>query len=414
VTNEHVARNATELYVTFLSEQETGTARQFNVPGRVLALDQRVDLAIVAVETAALAESGLEPAQVSRMRLWTGEPADLQQGAPLQALGNPLGLKRVMTTGVVSAPLQELPAYPWLPPLRAVQTDAAINKGNSGGPLMLTATGEVVAVNFLGVGQNINFAIPARRVRTLLAHLACGRGIRHGDLPFFHLPVDGRIRSALDLHDVAGEVVLDPVGPRGDIVEAVQPLDIVLGVTGRLQAEAGGGDAQFRIGPGGFPLSEAVFDFEPGSEVVLVIHRAGEQIEARMRLTTLDPQSAEQEDQIKFLGAYLERVADWKRSGTRYDGSGLICGHVSPGSIAAQAGLQKQDIVERVMFRASDTFSVVDVTNVAALQEAAPQILAEIRRARSSGASVVLGLETYNLESRARKVKLLRTAPLLD
>jgi hypothetical protein len=187
-----------------------------------------------------------------------------------------------------------------------------------------------------------------------------------------------------------------------------------LGVTGRLQAEAGGGDAQFRIGPGGFPLSEAVFDFEPGSEVVLVIHRAGEQIEARMRLTTLDPQSAEQEDQIKFLGAYLERVADWKRSGTRYDGSGLICGHVSPGSIAAQAGLQKQDIVERVMFRASDTFSVVDVTNVAALQEAAPQILAEIRRARSSGASVVLGLETYNLESRARKVKLLRTAPLLD
>jgi len=415
VTNEHIARNATELYVTFLWQQETGTARQFNVPGTVIGLDQRTDLALVAVETAALAEAGLNVAEIPRMELWTGAPDSLPQGAPVRALGNPQGLKRVMTTGVVSAPLQEFPAWqPSVPPVRVVQTDAAINRGNSGGPLALTETGEVVGVNFMGGGQNMNFAIPARRVRTLLAQLACGTGVRHGDLPFLHAPVDGRIRSALGLSDVTGEVVLSPFDPRGNLTEAVRPLDVVLGVRGRLQPEAGGGEVEFRIGSGGIPLAEAVFDLEPGREVVLHLRRGGEVIETSVRLAKLDPQSAGPTDQVEFLGAYLERVADWKRSGTHYAGTGLICGHVLPGSIAAQVGLQKEDIVERVMLRSGDDLRVVEITDIAALEDAAPDILEELSSTRQTGASVVLGVEVYNLATRSRMVKLLRTAPALD
>jgi hypothetical protein len=101
----------------------------------------------------------------------------------------------------------------------------------------------------------------------------------------------------------------------------------------------------------GVPLGEAAFDLEPGSDASLLLRRGTADMHVTVQVGTMDLQGAGPDDIIEFLGAHLERVADWKRAGTHYAGTGLICGLVQPGSPAVQLYLAKNDIVERVMLR---------------------------------------------------------------
>jgi S1-C subfamily serine protease len=161
ITNYHVVEGAESIEVRFSDETR--------LPGTVVGVDPPNDLAVIRVET-------LPPTAVPLM---LAESADLRVGQRAIAIGNPFGLDRTLTTGVISAlgrPLQtDTDSYIY----NVIQTDAAINPGNSGGPL-LNSRGEVIGVNtaIQQDAQGIGFAVPAETVKRLVPVL-----IRDGFYP---------------------------------------------------------------------------------------------------------------------------------------------------------------------------------------------------------------------------------------
>jgi S1-C subfamily serine protease len=159
VTNYHVVRDAAQIRVSF-SNQDT-------VEAKLVGTDPSTDLAVLQVDTDA---SALTP-------LPLGNSDTVRVGDPVVAIGNPFGLTRTATAGIVSA-LQRLITAPNTFTIdHVIQTDAPINKGNSGGPL-LNARGQVIGVNTQietgGVSSGnvgIGFAVPSNTVKEVVAQI---------------------------------------------------------------------------------------------------------------------------------------------------------------------------------------------------------------------------------------------------
>jgi S1-C subfamily serine protease len=162
VTNHHVVAGAEEVAVRL---------RGRRVRARVIGSDPSTDLAAVRVR----------PAQAARLEaLPLGESRDLRPGDPALAIGNPFGLARTLTVGVVSAVGRRIDAPDGSPIRDAIQTDAAINPGNSGGPL-LDARGRVIGVIAQGRGDGLAFAVPADTLDRVLGELERrGNRLRRG------------------------------------------------------------------------------------------------------------------------------------------------------------------------------------------------------------------------------------------
>ena len=159
VTNYHVVEGAEEVAVNFSSGDE-------QVPATVVGVDPSTDLAVLKVDVSG---SALTP-------LPLGDSDGVEVGDPVVAIGNPFGLERTVTAGIVSALQREITAPNGFTIDHAIQTDASINHGNSGGPL-LDAQGEVIGVNSQiqsgGVDGNvgIGFAVPVNTVRQIASQL---------------------------------------------------------------------------------------------------------------------------------------------------------------------------------------------------------------------------------------------------
>ena len=223
VTNYHVVQGATTVTVG-LSDGST-------VEGRVQGFDNANDLAVVRVDPSGLA--------IRPVRL--GDSDALIVGEPVAAIGHPFGLERTLTTGIVSATGRTRP--PLLDGGRSqrglIQTDAAVNPGNSGGPL-INAAGEVVGVNASAESPvrgsvGTNFAVPVNLISRFLPAL------------------------------IAGETVLHPwIGINGGVADGVPGLPISDVVSGG-PAEAAGLSAGDRIvSAAGEPLD----DFEELAELI--------------------------------------------------------------------------------------------------------------------------------------------------
>jgi S1-C subfamily serine protease len=164
-----------------------------------------------------------------------GDSSKAQVGDPVVAIGNPFGLQRTVTTGIVSALQRQVDAPSGFPISDVIQTDAAINPGNSGGPL-LNAQGRVIGINSqiaTGGGQGsvgIGFAVPINTVKQLLPKLEQGQtvkhaylGVRMGDLTSdqakrLKVPVsDGAVIGLIDNGSPADKAGLKV----GDVIVAV-------------------------------------------------------------------------------------------------------------------------------------------------------------------------------------------------
>jgi S1-C subfamily serine protease len=151
VTNYHVIEGADSIEVKFSDE--------FEVPAQVIGIDPPNDLAVLALEEL---PPNIEP-------LTLGSSADLRVGQRTIAIGNPFGLDRTLTTGVVSALGRPLQTDDDNIIFDVIQTDAAINPGNSGGPL-LNSRGEVIGINtaIREKAQGIGFAVPVSTVKRIV------------------------------------------------------------------------------------------------------------------------------------------------------------------------------------------------------------------------------------------------------
>jgi putative serine protease PepD len=201
LTNAHVVDDDAAVTVTF----DDGTES----PAEVLGKDQSTDLAVLRVERV--------PAGVAPLPL--GRSADLVVGDPVVAIGNPFGLERTATTGIVSALKRIISAPNDFQIQNVIQTDAAINQGNSGGPL-LDARGRVVGINSQiasesGGSDGIGFAVPIDTIRPVAdAVIATGR-VEHAWLGMTGRSITPAIARALGIGDVRGVAVIavDGRGP---------------------------------------------------------------------------------------------------------------------------------------------------------------------------------------------------------
>ena len=225
ITNAHVVRGAQRVRVE-LPPAGTGhsvlASRGRVVPAEVVGLDTETDLAVLKI-----AEQNL-PA------LAFGDSDDLKAGQLVIALGSPLGLGHTVSLGVVSAVARQLESES---PMIYVQTDASINPGSSGGPLV-DLRGRLVGINTLiasraAGNEGLAFAAPSNIVRTVYEQIRKSGRVRRGDIGVRAQTLTPTLAAGLGLSRDTG-VVLSDVLPRSPAARSsLRPGDLVLTVDGK-------------------------------------------------------------------------------------------------------------------------------------------------------------------------------------
>lgn len=180
VTNYHVVERETQISITMFEKKETGYEKREFKNVRILALHPSRDIALLKLDAKELDGLILDP-------LVLAEPGSVQQGDLVFAIGNPLGMERSVSQGIVSSTTRTMEH------LRFLQTDAAINPGNSGGPLFNTR-GEVVGIASAGSNffDGLAFGVPIEDLTSFLVNRDAflfdesqpGNGIKYLAPPF--------------------------------------------------------------------------------------------------------------------------------------------------------------------------------------------------------------------------------------
>ncbi len=267
VTNFHVIQGASQIRVGF-SNRDT-------VEARLIGSDPSTDLAVLRVNVDA---SALTP-------LPLGDSDSVEVGDSVVAIGNPFGLDRTATAGIVSA-LQRLirSPDPRFSIDHVIQTDAPINKGNSGGPL-LNSRGEVIGVNTQietgGVSTGnvgIGFAVPAKTVKTVVAQLLRSGRVEHPYLGITGQPITPDVVQSYRLPVEEGVLVESVSNGSGADKAGVQPGDTEVVVAGETYIL--GGDivvaADGKKVSSIEDLRDAIAAHMPGEKIRLQIFRDGE------------------------------------------------------------------------------------------------------------------------------------------
>jgi len=193
ITNQHVVTDADEVEVRF----SEGDWRR----GEVIGTDVYTDLAVVEVNDV--------PEYAEPLPLADSHP---RQGTPVAALGNPLGLEGSITQGIVSGVNRSMRTESDFSIPDTVQTDAGIDPGNSGGPLV-TLDGEVVGVNRARQGNTIGFAVSAALVERVVPDLVHTGSTEHAYMGVSTIDVSPRVADANSLDEARGVLVVET--PRG-------------------------------------------------------------------------------------------------------------------------------------------------------------------------------------------------------
>ncbi|MCE2475677.1 MAG: Do family serine endopeptidase [Alphaproteobacteria bacterium] len=329
VTNHHVIEDAAEIAVT-LHDGKTYTAE-------VKGSDPKTDLALLKIEPD-------EPLPVVE---W-GDSDTARMGNWVFAIGNPFGLSSTLTVGVISALARDIRSGPFD---SYIQTDAAINRGNSGGPLF-NLDGRVIGVNTsiysppggAGGSVGIGFAVPSSIAKTVVAQIRELGRTRRGWLGVQIQGVGEDIAESLRLEKPAGALVavVFPDSPAANA--GVQPGDVLL--------KFDGDDI-----PTVRDLPRMVAGAEVGSEIEIDLWRDGRMETVRVKLGELEAveaalASAEEVEPAtgETLGLTLATLTPDERARLTIDEDvlGVVVTGVSPDSDAASKGMQVGDVIVEV------------------------------------------------------------------
>jgi S1-C subfamily serine protease len=264
LTNAHVVNSATKVSVQFEDKQ--------SVEAKVLGKDESTDLALLQVD----------PAGLKLAPLTLGSSKAVQVGDPAIAIGNPFGLERTLTTGVISAVKRTIQAPNSFEIDDVLQTDAPINPGNSGGPL-IDATGKVIGINSqiaTGSGSNgsvgIGFAVPIDTAKQIIPDLKQSGRVDRGYLGIRAMTVDKTLKDLLHVDHGALVQTVAPGGPAdkagvrgGGLSATLDNHPIQLG--GDVIVKVAGKDVRSDN-----DLQAAVADRSPSDRIKVTLVRSGE------------------------------------------------------------------------------------------------------------------------------------------
>lgn len=325
VTNNHVVNNAESVKVRLSDDRE--------FDAKVIGTDEQTDLALIKINAGDLPVLPL------------GDSDAMRVGDDVIAVGNPFGLGGTVTRGIISAKARDIDAGPYVD---FIQTDAAINRGNSGGPL-LNLEGDVIGVNSAiyspnGGSVGVGFAIPSNTVKSVVAQLRNGGSVERGWLGVSIQNVTPEIAAAIGLEDPHGALVADVVA-KGPSDGKLKTGDVILTFNGkRVDASR--------------DLPKLVAAATPDSRVTLEVQRQGAETSVDFKLGRFDAErvaSAETDKQNEALasdrlGATLAPITPTVRDQLSLgDGiDGVVITSLDGSGIAADAGLEVGDVILQV------------------------------------------------------------------
>lgn len=285
VTNNHVVENATKVEVT-LNDNKTYEAK-------IIGTDPATDVALIKIEANGL--PAIEFADSDKLRL----------GEWVLAIGSPLGeqLRSTITAGIVSAKGRSMPNYTGEFKIESfIQTDAAVNPGNSGGALV-NKSGQLVGINTAivsttGSYTGYSFAVPSNIVRKIVGDLIDFGSVKRAKLGVSMSPVDQKIADEAKLSSPKG-VYINEVSKGGAAEKAgVKKGDILVAV-----------DSTVIMSPSA--LQEKVNNYHPGDKAVLTIIRAGKEqkLDVTFQGTMAETGTIAEDGTVAFYGATLEAVS---------------------------------------------------------------------------------------------------------
>ena len=314
ITNAHVVDGASDIMVKLTDRRE--------FKARILGIDKPTDLALLKIEARDL------PA------VRVGDPAQSGVGDWVLAIGSPFGFENSVTAGIISAKARTLPEEGYVP---FIQTDVAVNPGNSGGPLF-NLKGEVIGINsqiysHSGGYQGVSFAIPIDIALKIEQQLFSDGKVSRGQLGISVQDVDQALADSFGLQKPAGALV-DVVQSEGPGAKAgLLPGDIILQLNGHEIGELN-------------DLSPVIADIKPGSEARVRIWRNGKPRELAVQVGQLKDPTEGATDASDFghnaLGLAVRPLSHDESRQIDVAG-GLLVEH-SVGT-AAQAGIQPGDVV---------------------------------------------------------------------
>jgi serine protease Do len=317
LTNNHVVANADEINVRL----DNGKDYEAEVVGR----DSKTDLALIKTKKK-MDTAVSEP---------LGDSDKAQVGEWVVAIGNPFGLERTVTAGIISAKGRVIGAGPYDDFL---QTDAAINPGNSGGPLF-NMKGEVIGINtaIVASGQGIGFAIPINLAKEILPQLEKGKVIR-GWLGVSIQDVTAELAKSFNLKDTKGALVADVVKDSPAQKAGIERGDIIVSFDGKTIASA-------------HELSRTVAGTAPNTKAKVEVIRSGKRQALTVQVGTM-PGEAEEETKVvaaelglsvQTLTPELAEQFEWPR-----EEKGVLITGVEPGSAAEDGGLRRGDLIKEM------------------------------------------------------------------
>jgi serine protease Do len=314
LTNAHVVANATDVTVKLSDRRE--------LKAKVIGADRRTDVALIKVEA-----TGLPTVKF-------GNPQSVRPGEWVVAIGSPFGLESSVTAGVVSATGRALPDSSYVP---FIQTDVAVNPGNSGGPLF-NMTGEVIGINsqifsHTGAYQGVSFAIPIDVALGVKDQLAANGRVVRGRLGVAIQEMNQPLASSFGMKTATGALVSSVEKDSPAERAGLKAGDVVLKLDGKPVERSG-------------ELARRIAEMKPGTKATLELWRDGGAKE--VAVTVGEAQDAQVADaarpgeaQGKLGVAVRQLTAEERKENGGKDG--LVVESVS--GPAARAGIQRGDVI---------------------------------------------------------------------
>jgi serine protease Do len=331
VTNNHVIAEADEIHVIF----NDGTRLKADLIGR----DQKTDLAVLKVKAD-------KPLKFVKF----GDSEKLRLGEWVIAIGNPFSLGGSVTAGIVSARNRDINSGPYD---NYIQTDAAINRGNSGGPLF-NLDGDVIGINTAiispsGTSVGIGFAVPSKTATSVVEQLREFKEVRRGWLGVKIQQVTDDIGESLGVKPVRGALVagIDEKGPAGPA--GIQAGDVIVKFDGKDIKEMK-------------ELPRIVADTPVGKDVEVIIIRKGKEEKKIVRLARLEDSEKPVQANVKStpppdkpavqksLGLDLSGMTDELRKRYKIKDSikGVVITGVDAASVAADKRLAAGSVLVQI------------------------------------------------------------------
>lgn len=330
VTNNHVIQEAEEVRVTFHDDE--------TIEAEVIGRDEKTDLAVLKVQT-----------DKKMTEVTFGDSQTMRIGDWVVAIGNPFGLGGTVTTGIISAQQRNINAGPYDD---FIQTDASINRGNSGGP-MFNTHGEVIGVNTAifspsGGSVGIGFAIPSDLAKPVIDQLIKYGRTRRGWLGVRIQQVTDEIADSLGLDKARGALVASTT-PSGPAEEAgIKAGDIILEFNDKPVPEMS-------------DLPRIVAETEIGSTAEVVLWRNNKELTRKVEIGELekaeeeglleaDPNMAKDTTKIDTVGLVLAPLTEQNRNefSVAPNTQGVLIVEVNDMSEAANQRLVPGDVIVEI------------------------------------------------------------------